>query len=105
MRYQIISASDLTARLVKGKDAAKLTINTVNYAGKTFKIVEIGDKAFNGCKKKLKKVTIGANVTAIGKNAFKGCKKLANVIVQNNSKLNKVGGGAFKNTSSIKKGL
>ena len=100
MRYQIISASDLTARLVKGKDAAKLTINTVNYAGKTFKIVEIGDKAFNGCKKKLKKVTIGANVTAIGKNAFKGCKKLANVIVQNNSKLNKVGGGAFKNTSS-----
>lgn len=100
MKYQIISASGLTARLVKGKDAAKLTINTVNYAGKTYKIEEIGDKAFNGCKKKLKKVTIGANVTAIGKNAFMGCKKLANVIVQNNAKLNKVGGGAFKKTSS-----
>ena len=100
MKYQVVNASALTAKLVKGKDTAKLTINTASYGGKTYKIVEIGEKAFNGCKKKLKKVTIGANVTAIGKNAFKGCKKLTNVIVQNNSKLNKIGGGAFKKTSS-----
>ena len=99
MKYQVVSAAALTAKLTKGKDAAKLEISTVFYDGKTYKIVEIGNAAFNGCKK-LKKVTLGADVATIGKNAFKGCKKLANVVIKNNSKLSKVGGGAFKKTSS-----
>ena len=100
MKYQVVKASDLTVKLVKGTDTAKLTIDTVKYNEKTYTIVEIGTNAFSGCKNKLKKVTIGANVTTIGKNAFKGCKKLANIIIKNNSKLKKVGGGAFKKTSS-----
>lgn len=100
IKYQVVSASALTAKLIKGKDIAKVTVDTVPYGGKTYKIVEIGDAAFSGCKKKLKKVTIGANVAVIGKNAFKGCKKLASVTVKKNSKLTKVGGGAFKKTSS-----
>ena len=99
IKYQVVSASALTAKLIKGTDTAKLTIDTVSYNGKTYKIVEIGDKAFNGCKKKLKKVTIGANVETIGKNAFKGCKKLNTVTVKNKSKLKKVGSGAFKKTA------
>lgn len=99
IKYQVVSTSALTAKLIKGKDTAKLTIDTVSYSGKTYKIVEIGDKAFNGCKKKLKKVTIGANVETIGKNAFKGCKKLNTVTVKNKSKLKKVGSGAFKKTA------
>ncbi len=100
MKYQVVSASAKTAKLVKGKDAAKVTVNTVSYDGNTYKIIEISAKAFSGCKKKLKKVTIGANVEVIGKNAFKGCKKLDSVIVKNKSRLKTVGKGAFKQTSS-----
>ncbi len=100
VKYQVVSAAALTAKLIKGKDVSNVKINTVSYQGKTYKIVEIGAKAYNGCKKKLKKVTIGANVAKIGKDAFKGCKKLTNVIVQNKSKLKSVGGGAFKKTSA-----
>ena len=45
--------------------------------------------------KKLKKVTIGANITSIGANAFSGCKSLKNVVVKSKS-LKKVGKNAFK---------
>ena len=45
--------------------------------------------------KKLKKVTIGANVTKIGKNAFKGDKKLKTIKVKS-KKIKKVGKAAFK---------
>ena len=100
MKYLVVSASAKTAKLVKGKDTANVTVNTVSYNGNTYKIVEISAKAFSGCKKKLKKVTLGANVEIIGKNAFKGCKKLASVIVKNKSKIKTVGKDASKQTSS-----
>ena len=80
---------------------AKVTIDTVTAPedGRKYKIVEIGNNAFKGFKKKLKAVTIGANVATIGKNAFNGCKKLATVTIKNKSKLKKVGAGAFKGAS------
>ncbi len=99
IKYQVISAASQTVKLVKGKDTAKITIDTVTYNNKQYKVTEISTKAFSGCKKKLKKVTIGANVEVIGKNAFKGCKKLKTVTVKNNSKLKSVGSGAFKKTA------
>lgn len=99
IKYQVVSASALTAKLIKGTDTAKLTIDTVPYNGKTYKIVEIANNAFGGCKKKLKKVTIGVNVETIGKNAFKGCNKLNTVTVKNKSKLKKIAPGAFKKTA------
>ena len=79
MKYQVISKTALTAKLIKGKNAARLKISTVTYDEKTYKIAEIGNAAFKGCKK-LKKITLGADVASIGKNAFKGC---------NNKKLKK----------------
>lgn len=99
IKYQVISAAAQTAKIVKGTDVAKITIDTVSYENKQYKVTEISDNAFNGCKKKLKKVTIGANVEVIGKNAFNGCKKLKTVTVKNNSKLKSVGSGAFKKTA------
>ncbi len=99
MKFQVVNAKSQTVRLIKGKDAAKITINTISYNNKEYKVTEISAKAFSGCKKRLKKVTIGANVEIIGKNAFKGCKKLKTVIVKNKSRLQKVGTGAFKKTT------
>lgn len=101
IKYKVISAEALTVKLVKGKDLAKVKIDTVTAAedGRKYKVVEIGSNAFKGCKRKLKTVTIGANVTTIGKNAFKDCKKLATVTIANKSKLKKVASGAFKGTS------
>ncbi len=99
MKYQVVSAALKTVKLVKGKDKPSVTVNTVSVNGAKYKVVEISARAFIGCKKKLKKVTLGPNVQVIGKNAFKNCKKLKTVIVQNKSKLKKVNAGAFKQTA------
>ncbi len=101
IKYKVVNAKALTVKLVKGKDLAKVTIDTVTAPedGRKYKIVEISNNAFKGFKKKLKAVTIGANVATIGKNAFNGCKKLATVTIKNKSKLKKVGAGAFKGAS------
>lgn len=100
IKYKVVSASAKTAKLVKGTDIKKVTIDTITAEdGQKYKIVEIGANAFKGCKKKMTSVTIGVNVTTIGKNAFNGCKKLATVTIKNKSKLKKVGTGAFKGTS------
>ena len=64
---------------------------------KTFKVTSV---AANACKanKKLKQVTIGANVKSIGKNAFSGCKKLSKVTIKSKV-LTKVGKGFCKNAA------
>ncbi|MGI6499922.1 MAG: leucine-rich repeat protein [Anaerostipes sp.] len=69
--------------------------NTVKIGNKTFKITAIGS---NACKSytKLKKVTIGNNVTSIGKSAFYNCKKLSKLTIKS-TKLKSVGSKAIKN--------
>lgn len=57
-----------------------------------YKVTSINGKAFANCKK-LKKVTLGANVKTIKKNAFAKCAKLASINVQ--GKLTKVEKKAF----------
>lgn len=100
MKYQVVNAVLGTVKLVKGKDTANITVYTVSYKEKQYKVTEISARAFENCKKKLKKAVIGASVERIGGNAFKGCKKLKTVTVKGKSKLMKVGSGAFKKTSS-----
>lgn len=89
----------------KAKKLKKLTVkNTVSYKfeGKkyTYKVTSIGKKAFKNSKK-LKKVTIGANVTSIGKGAFYNCKKLSKVVVKSKS-LKSVGKKAFRRNGGKK---
>ena len=62
--------------------------------GYTFKITSVADKAFRK-NKKLKKVTIGTNVTKIGKQAFYGDKKLKTIVIKS-KKITKCGKAAFK---------
>lgn len=62
--------------------------------GYTFKVTSVADKAFRK-NKKLKKVTIGSNVTKIGKQAFYGDKKLKTIVIKS-KKITKCGKSAFK---------
>lgn len=99
MRYEVISPSARTVKLVRGKDAPRVFVHTASYKGRQYQVKEIAAGAFRGCKKKLKKITIGANVEIIGTHAFQGCRKLANVVLKKNAKLRKVGSGAFQKTA------
>lgn len=99
IKYKItsITASKKTVTVsgVKKKTLKSVTIGkTVKIQGTTFKVTQIGDNAFAKCKK-LKKITIGANVTKIGKKAFNKCGKLKSIVVKS-KKLTKVGSSAFK---------
>ena len=62
--------------------------------GYTFKVTSVADKAFRK-NKKLKKVTIGTNVTKIGKQTFYGDKKLKTIVIKS-KKITKCGKAAFK---------
>ncbi len=59
--------------------------SSVVIGGQKYKITEIGDNAFLGCKK-LTKVTIGDSVTRIGINAFANCGKIKTVKLGKNVK-------------------
>lgn len=62
----------------------------------TYSVVSIGKNAFKG-NKKIKKVTIGKNVTKIDQNAFYGCKNLKEIVIQTKQlKKNSIGKNAFK---------
>ena len=62
----------------------------------TFQVTEISKNAFKN-NVKLKKVTIGKNVSKIGAGAFSGCKKLKNIKITSTQLTKKsVGKNAFK---------
>ena len=83
----------------KNKKVTTVTIpKTVTYKGVTYKVTTISSEAFKNCKK-LKKVTIGANVKTIGKQAFRNCKKLKTITISS-KKLKSVGKAAFKGIAS-----
>ena len=95
LQYQVADAT--TAKVLKGKKKTLTKISvpaTVTIEGKSFKVTEVGPKAFKN-NKKLKKVVIGANVKKIGSAAFAGDKKLKSIVVKSKV-LKKVGSKAFK---------
>ncbi|MEY8515620.1 beta-L-arabinofuranosidase domain-containing protein [Lachnospiraceae bacterium 29-84] len=80
---------------VKGKLKKANVPSTVKIGGKSFKVTEIGNKAFSGCKK-VERVVVGSNVTKIGSKAFYNCRKLKQITIKS-KKLNYVGKNACKN--------
>ena len=97
-KYEIISSN--TVRLIAPTKKSVKTVTVpskIKYAKKNYKVTEIGDSAFKGCKK-LQKVTISSNVKTIGKKAFYGCKKLKTVDIKSKN-LKKVGKKAFDKTA------
>ncbi len=70
---KVTSASAKTAEYVKAPNKKSVTVPaTVAVNGQTLAVTSIGPKAFTG--KKIKTVTVGANVSKIAANAFKGSK-------------------------------
>jgi hypothetical protein len=95
LKYKVLSSKAVSVTGVKKKTLTSVTIGkTVTINGTSFKITQIGNSAFAKCKK-LKKVTIGANVTKIGKKAFYKDSKLKTITVKS-KKIKSVGSNAFK---------
>jgi hypothetical protein len=91
--YRISGSS---AKVAKAKKSVKKAVipAAVKVNGKSYKVTAIGKNAFKNCKK-LKKATIGKNVTKISANAFKNCKKLKNIVFKG-TKAAKLGKNAFR---------
>lgn len=81
-QYTVLKAG-LTVRFSKANPKAKtVTIpNTIKVNGISYKVAEVGANAFKN-NKKVKKVTIGANVVKIANKAFNKCPILRNVIIK-----------------------
>ena len=80
-----------------GKNKGTITIpDTVVKNNYTFKVTAIDKNVFKVCKKKLKSVIIGANVTDIGANSFTKCNKLKSIRFMGTTAPKKVGKNAFK---------
>lgn len=99
LQYKVTksAAKNGTVTVTKLMKASKRKVtvpNTVKIDGYTFKVTDIGARAFKGMKK-LKKAVIGANVRTVGSKAFYGCKNLKTITVKSKV-LKSVGGGALK---------
>ena len=95
--YKISDVKSNTVEYKAPLNNKKATVTvpaTVKVSGVTYKVTSIAKNAFKN-NKKLKKVTIGANITTIGANAFAGCKNLKTVDIKS-KKLKSVGKNAFK---------
>ena len=98
--YRILNAKKKTVAAAgvdgsKGRNVTSVTIaKTVKINGVTYKVTQIDNNAFKGCKK-LKKVTIGSNVKKIGKNAFANCSKLKTVNMKKANGITSIGRKAF----------
>ena len=81
-QYTVLKAG-LSVRFSKANPKAKnVTIpNTITVDGINYKVAEVGANAFKN-NKKVKKVTIGANVVKIANKAFNKCPSLRNVIIK-----------------------
>ena len=83
------------------KESTNITIaSSVKIQGYSFKITAVEDRAFKNYSK-LKKVTIGANITTIGDGAFYGCNNLKTIVIKSTKLTSKtVGAKAFLNTNN-----
>ena len=86
------------SKAVKNKLKKVTVASTVKIGGRSFRVTEIGSKAFAGCRK-LTSVSVGKNVSKIGSGAFSGSKKLTKITISS-TKLKSVGKNAFKSISS-----
>ncbi|MCI8308193.1 MAG: leucine-rich repeat protein, partial [Lachnospiraceae bacterium] len=97
LRYIISGRTAIVKGAVKKTVTAVHIPASVKWGGITYKVSQVSDGAFKNCKR-LKKVTIGKNVSILGKDSFRGCKKLTKIVVKS-VVLKKTGKSAFLKTS------
>lgn len=101
--YTIIDEKGKTVRYEGFSDKYFSSVSIPDVAeinGEEYKVTQIANNALKNVAK-LKKLTIGKNITSIGKNAFYGCKNLKNIVIKTKS-LTKtsIKANAFKNIHS-----
>lgn len=84
--YDVVSLSEFTCKVVKKSNNYKYSGDVVipahvNYANKTFTVVEIKDMLFRYCSE-LTGITIPNTITSISNYMFEGCKKLKRVKIE-----------------------
>ena len=96
MIYKITSSKTVAFGGVTSNTITSLSIpKTVKIGKKTYQVTTITSRAFVN-RKKLKKVTIGTNVTKIGSYAFYGCTNLKTITIKSTKlKASAVGSKAF----------
>ena len=84
--YTLTSLKNKTVTFSKAKNAATVTVPaTMKINGVSFKVTQVGSKAFSG--KKIKTITIGTNVTTVNAKAFTGVNITKVTIGKNVSKI------------------
>ncbi len=98
--YRVLAQDRVEFYKADNKATTKIVIPfTVLMDGVKFKVTNISDNAFNGCKK-LKSVTIGKFVTTIGNKAFTKCTSLKKIVIP--SGVTKIGKKAFYGCKRLK---
>lgn len=100
--YRILNKGKKTAAVTgtKVKTITSAVIApTVKIGGVSYKVTQIDAKAFKGCKK-LKKVTVGANVRQIGKEAFAQCKLLKTINLKKAVNISSIKAKAFSKVNA-----
>lgn len=89
------------AQFTSASNSTRITIpSAVMFSGKMYKVTSIASNAVKGSKK-LKELTIGANIKVIGKNAFKDCNNLKKIIIKSEKLTSgQTGSNAFKGINS-----
>ena len=104
IRYEIISLDDMTCKVIANteKYAGAISIPaSVEYNGRSFNIIAIGDKAFQNCTEVSElHLESASELSEIGSSAFKGCTSLTTVTIP--SQCNILGYNAFFGCSSLK---
>jgi hypothetical protein len=96
--YVITGDHEVSLKKYTKKQASVVIPASIEKNGVTYNVTKIDNNAFKN-NRKLKKVTIGSNITSIGKKAFYGCINLKTIKVESSS-LKSVGKNAFGKTSS-----
>ena len=89
LHYKIVDDAKLLAEVTGGVRAANLSgkiqiPSTVKIQGKTYKVVNIGENAFDGCNKITSIEIIGNNLQKLGHFCFKNCTGLNGIILNSN---------------------
>lgn len=95
IRYKVDGEDTVSVQGYDNKKVSLITIpDTVSFNNTEYKVVSINKQSFAN-NKKLKKITIGANVTSIKSKAFLGCKNLKTIVIKS-KKIKSIGSMAYK---------
>lgn len=98
-KFRLDGTGSVAVNSPRDKNISSANIpSTVRIAGVKFKITIISKYAFRKCSK-LKKVTLGNNVSVLGESSFASCKALTKVTIGTN--LSKINKSAFNGDSSL----